>query len=125
VIVEFLTSVDVDACITKLNVDPQHFVFNGRSIGNITLVGSFPKLSINLNLKKTRMKGPSSKIRPKTSQKLQPSCNKKRVKNFLNHHYDHRHHREHYPPPRRPTLSQQPSQKINSKNMEMVNFAKG
>jgi hypothetical protein len=53
VIVEFLTSVDVDACITKLDVDTQYFVSNGRSIGNITLVGNSPKLSINLNLEKT------------------------------------------------------------------------
>jgi hypothetical protein len=53
VIVEILTSVDVDACITKLDIDTQHFVSNGSSIGNITLVGSSPKLSMNLNLKKT------------------------------------------------------------------------
>jgi hypothetical protein len=53
VIVELLTSIDVEACITKLDVDTQHFVCNGRSIGNITLIGSSPKLSINLNLKKT------------------------------------------------------------------------
>jgi hypothetical protein len=58
VIVEFLTSVDVDACITRLVVETQHFVSNGRSIGNITLVGSSPKLSININLKKTQMNGP-------------------------------------------------------------------
>jgi hypothetical protein len=44
VIIEFLTSVDVDTCITKLDVNTQHFVSNGRSIGNITLVGSSPKL---------------------------------------------------------------------------------
>lgn len=67
------------------------------------------------------MKGPRSKIRPITPQKQQPSCNKKRVKNFLNHNYDH----HHQSPPRRPTLWQWPPWKINSKNMEMVIFAKG
>lgn len=125
VIVEFLTNVDVNACITKLDVDTQHFVSNGRSIGNIALVRSSPKLSINLNIRKTRTKGPRSKIRPRTSQKQQPSCNRKRVKNFLNHHYDHHHHHEHHPPPRKPTLWQRPPWKINLKNMEMVIFAKG
>ncbi len=46
----------------KFRSNPQHFVSNGRSMGNITFDGSSPKPSININFKMTQAKKPRSRI---------------------------------------------------------------
>ncbi len=98
----------------KFRSNPQHFVSNGRIMGNITFDGSSRKPSININFKTTQAKKPRPRITLESSRMWEPrqkneyhenNDQEKRKKNLLNHYRDHHHYCnhhflfEHHPPP--------------------------